>query len=63
MHIKPAGSVPLYETLTLWANNKTSRWLDKKSKAEKEKLFNKARINAPVLRQKFKERCELIKKQ
>ena len=63
MRIKPAGSVPLYETLTLWANNKTSKWLDQKSEAERDKLFQDARINAPALHQKFKARRESIRKQ
>ena len=53
---KPNARLVALESMILYSNNKTSLWLDKKTKEEKKTLLQAACTLAPVKSRKFKER-------
>ena len=60
---KPHASTLALEAHILLTNNKTIKWLDQKSTAEKEKLMEEARKNAPHYHKIYKERLSQIEKE
>lgn len=60
---KPHASTLALEAHILFTNNKTSKWLNQKSMAEREKLIKEARKNAPSYRKTYKERLTQIEKE
>jgi E1A/CREB-binding protein len=60
MREKPNATAIALESIILYSHNKTSKWLDQKSREEKGTPFEAAQIVAPVMRKKFKERREVI---
>ena len=61
MRTKPNATVLAQEALTMWANNKTSEWLQNRSSTEKSDLLKEARENATKLKEKFETRKYEIK--
>ena len=57
---KPHASTLALEAHILFANNKTSEWLTKKSKEEKCKIMEEARKNAPQHRRRYHHRISVI---
>lgn len=57
---KPNATHIALESLLLYSHNQTSKWLQLKSAAEREKLFKAARAVSPVLKVRFKQRREEI---
>ncbi len=60
---KPHASTLALEAHILFTNNKTSKWLNRKSMAEKEKLMEEVRKNAPNYHKIHKERISQIEKE
>ena len=54
LHQKPNATTLCLEGMILFANNKTSRWLDSKSQEERQDLLKKARIIAPEFKQLYR---------
>ena len=59
---RPNSTTIAIESLVLFSNNKTRKWLEKKSDSEKAKLFQAARKLGPKFKQKYKIRKEEIQK-
>ena len=60
---KPHASILALEAHILFTNNRTSKWLDKKSDIEKEKLMEEARRNAPRYRKAYHSRISQIEEE
>ncbi|XP_060605769.1 uncharacterized protein LOC132758233 [Ruditapes philippinarum] len=56
MKAKPAAAACTYESIILWTNNKTSKWLDSLEDDVRADILDQARTNAPCLRKKIQER-------
>ena len=56
LHQKPNATTLCLEGMILFANNKTSRWLDSKSQEERQDLLKKARIVAPEFKKLYRMR-------
>ena len=56
LHQKPNASTLCLEGMILFANNKTSKWLDSKSPEERQELFKKARAIAPEFKELYRMR-------
>jgi hypothetical protein len=51
---KPNANISNLESLIMWVNNGTTRWLSSKEKSEKKEILKKARISVPAVVAKFK---------
>ena len=60
---KPNASTLAMEAHILFANNKTSEWLNKKTAAERAKIMEEARKNAPRYRKAYQQRITEIEKE
>ncbi|XP_062619841.1 uncharacterized protein LOC134281392 [Saccostrea cucullata] len=54
MRAKPSASTECYESIIMWTNNKTSKWLSSLDSQEREKNINNSRKAAPEMMQAFK---------
>ena len=59
---KPHASTLALEAHILFANNKTSEWMMKKSEEERCKIMEEARKNAPQHRKRYQQRLSVIEK-
>ena len=59
---RPNSTTIAIESLVLFSNNKTRKWLEMKSQSEKAKLFQAARKLGPKFKRKYKKRKEEIEK-
>ena len=53
---KPNASTIAIESIILFSQNKTRKWIEKKSEAERKQLFQAARKLTPQFRKKYKDR-------
>lgn len=60
---KPHASTLALEAHILFTNNKTSKWLNQKSIAERSKMMEEARTNAPYYRKVYRQRISRIEKE
>lgn len=60
---KPNATMLALEAHILFSNNRTSEWLEAKSPEQRSKLFDEARKNAPLHRQKYRHYLSTIEKE
>ncbi|CAC5376805.1 unnamed protein product [Mytilus coruscus] len=58
--LKPSASTTSYESIIMWSNNKTSRWLENLPENEKKKVIDDARASAPEMVESFKTRQKAL---
>ena len=63
MHQKLNANTIALEAMIFYSHNKTTKWLQSKADEDKEKVFKMARTLAPVVKEKFKMREQVIEKQ